>query len=171
VVAAAMLAGYAAPARMLWPLRAELDVPDRTQVLLRSPIGRVILEHTLVPGTITSVGAAAGCAVVAGSGSASAATALVAVALAPLLTLCAAMSARRGGRLPQSLLVTAMAADPTGGGSTVLTWLAWWPTMAVALGATPVLLAENGATVPGLAWIAIATGVLAWLAGREPPAS
>jgi hypothetical protein len=168
VVAAAMLAGYAAPARMLWPLRAELDVPDRTRVMLRPPIGRVILEHTLVPAAVTSIGATVGVAVVAGAGEASAATALVAVALAPLLTLCATMSSRRGGRLPQTLLVTAMA-DPTGGGATVLTWVAWWPSMAVALGAPPVLLAQDGAPVPALAWIALAAGSLAGLARRKPP--
>ena len=81
----------------------------------------------------------------------------------------AAMSARRGGRLPQSLLVTAMAADPTGGASTVLTWIAWWPATTVALGTVPVLLAENGAVVLALAWIAVAAGVLAWLGHREPP--
>ena len=80
------------------------------------PIGRIMLEHTARArhrhrrrGHDRSRG-------VALAGEASAAPALVAVALAPLLTLCAAMSARRGGRLPQSLLVTAMAADPTGGG-------------------------------------------------------
>lgn len=171
VVAAAMLAGYAAPARMLWPLRAELDVPDRTRVLLRPPIGRVILEHTLVPAAVTAAGATTGVALVALAGEASAATALVAIVLAPLLTLCATMSARRGGRIPQSLLVTAMAADPTGGGYTVLTWAAWWPSTAVVLGAAPILLAEIGAAVLALAWIAIAAGVLAWLARREPPDS
>jgi hypothetical protein len=171
VVAAAMLAGYAAPARMLWPLRAELDVPDRTRVLLRPPIGRIILEHTLVPAAVTAAGATLGVAGVALAGGASVATALVAVALAPLLTLCAAMSARRGGRLPQSLLVTAMAADPTGGASTVLTWIAWWPCTAVVLAASPVLLAENSAIVVAVAWIAVATGVLAHLAHREPPTS
>ena len=169
VVAAAMLAGYAAPARMLWPLRAELDVPDRTRVLLRAPIGRIILEHTLVPAAVTAAGAALGVAGAALAGGASAPTALVAVALAPLLTLCAAMSARRGGRLPQSLLVTAMAADPTGGASTVLTRIAWWPATTVALGTVPVLLAENGAVVLALAWIAVAAGVLAWLGHRVPP--
>jgi hypothetical protein len=124
-----------------------------------------------VPAAVTAAGTTTGVAVVALAGGASPATAFVAVALAPLLTLCAAMSARRGGRLPQSLLVTAIAADPTGGGSTVLTWLAWWPAMAVVLGAPPVLLAENGAIVLGVAWIAIAAGVLAWLARREPPDS
>ena len=171
VVAAAMLAGYAAPARMLWPLRAELDVPDRPRVLLRPPIGRIILEHTLVPAAVTAAGAIVGVAAVAVAGEASAATALVAVALAPLFTLCAAMSARRGGRVPQSVLVTAMAADPTGGASTVLSWFAWWPTTAVVLGAAPVLLAENGAPALALASIAITSGVLARFARHEPPES
>jgi hypothetical protein len=171
VVAAAMLVGYAAPARMLWPLRAELDVPDRTRVLLRPPIGRIMLEHTVVPATITAAGAIAGVTWVTLTGDASAGPALVAVVLAPVLTLCAAMAARRGGRLPQSLLVTGMAADPTGGGFTVIAWVAWWPSMAVVLGATPVLLAREGATLLSLAWLAVAAAGLGRLARREPPDS
>jgi hypothetical protein len=40
--------------------------------------------------------------------------------------------------------------------------------MAVALGAVPVLLATNGATVLARSWVAVAAAVLAWLVGREP---
>ena len=48
VVAAAMVAGYLGAARMLWPLRAEFDIPDRVRVLLRPRTGRVLLEHLIV---------------------------------------------------------------------------------------------------------------------------
>jgi len=168
VVAAAMLAGYAAPARMLWPLRAELDVPDRTRVLLRPSTGRVILEHTLVPAAVATAAAAVGVAAAALTGHASAETALTAVAVAPLLTLCAAMSARRGGRVRPSLLVTAIAADPSGGAAAVVGWFALWPSVAVGLAAVPVLLAGAGAALVGVTWIAIAAVALARAVRREP---
>ena len=54
---------------------------------------------------------AAGCAL-AGALPDHGAAALLAVAVAPVVTGCAAMSARRGGRLPPSVLSTAVAADP-----------------------------------------------------------
>ena len=171
VVAAALLAGYAASARMLWPLRAELDVPDRPRVLLRPSIGRVVLEHTFVPAAVTTAGAAIGVAAAAVAGAPSLATALVAVVLAPLLTLCAAMSARRGGRVPQSVLVTAMAADPTGGATTVLGWFTWWPSVAVALSAVPVLLAQAGMVALALPGVAIASYALSRLVRGDPPDS
>src|SRR3954469_17665048 len=99
---------------MLWPLRAELDVPDRTRVLLPLRTGRVLRAHLIVPATVTAVGAAAGAAAApltgpaagpaAGAAAAlitgheSAVIAVIAIATTPPLTLCAAMSARRGGR-------------------------------------------------------------------------
>jgi hypothetical protein len=63
-----------------------------------------------------------------------------------------------------------MAADPIGGGTTVFTWLAWWPSVAVTLGAAPALLAEHGATVLALAWIASPPASChGSFARREPP--
>lgn len=60
VVAAAMLVGYLGAARMLWPLRAEIEVPDRARLLMRPRTGRVLLEHAIVPTSVTVCGAALG---------------------------------------------------------------------------------------------------------------
>jgi hypothetical protein len=164
VVIAATVAGYAAPARMLWTLRAELDVPDRATVLLRPSLGRVIIEHTIVPATVVTIGAVVG---VLAAG-APPATAVIAVAAAPVLTLAAAMSARRGGRLPPSVLVSATAADPSGGATTVIGYFALWPGVAVAAAATPILLAHAGAAAVGAAWLGAAGYGLAVAVRREP---
>jgi hypothetical protein len=168
VVAAAMLVGYLGAARMLWPLRAELDVPDRARVLLRPRTGCILLEHVIVPTSVTVCGAAFGASVAAFTGHPDAAVVVMAVVVAPVLTFCAAMSARRGGRLPQSVLATAVASDPSGGGIALLSWLTWWPCLAVVVGAASLALTENGAALlAGIALIATAT-VLTWLAGRDP---
>ena len=167
VAAAAMVAGYLGAARMLWPLRAELDVPSRTRVLLRPRTGRVLLEHLIVPVSVTAVGAGTGAAAVAIGGQPGAVLPLIAIVVAPLLTLCAAMSARRGGRVPQTLLATALAADPTGGGTAIAGWFAWWPCVAVITGVAPLALAESGALAPAVAWILAAAAVLTWLASRD----
>jgi hypothetical protein len=140
-VAAAMLVVYLGASRMLWPLRAELDVPTRARVLLRPSFGRVLLAHTIVPAGVTT-----GAAVLAAAGSALGgalathpAAALATVAAVPMVTACAGMSARRRGKLPPSLLAMS-AADPTGGGGAILAWLILWPTVAAILGAVPLLL-------------------------------
>jgi len=137
-VAAAMLVVYLGASRMLWPLRAELDVPTRARVLLRPSIGRVLLAHTIVPASVTT-----GAAVLAAAGSAlathAAAAPLATVAAVPMVTARAGMSARRRGKLPPSLFAMS-AADPTGGGGAILTWLILWPTVAAILGAAPLLL-------------------------------
>jgi hypothetical protein len=168
LVAAAMLVGYLGAARMLRPLRAELDVPNRARVLLRPRTGRILLEHVIVPTSVTVCGAAFGASVAAFTGHPDAAVVVMAVVVAPVLTFCAAMSARRGGRLPQSVLATAVASDPSGGGIALLSWLTWWPCLAVVVGAASLALTENGAALlAGIALIATAT-VLTWLAGRDP---
>jgi hypothetical protein len=61
-----------------------------------------------------------------------------------------------------------MAADLTGGASTVLGWFTWWPSAAVALSAVPLLLAEAGAVALALAWVAIASYGLSRLVRRDP---
>ena len=65
-LAAGALIVYAGAARMLWPLRGELDVPARMTVLLRPRPGRVLLAHATVPAATTVAAAVlgvAGCAV------------------------------------------------------------------------------------------------------------
>jgi hypothetical protein len=172
-VIAGALVVYLGAARMLWPLRSELDAPDRARILLRLRIGRVLLAHTLVPVLAVvsaAVLAAAGCVVAGALPEHGAVLALLAIAGAPVITLCAGMSARRGGRLPATVFATAMAADPSGGGGAILGWFALWPTVAATLGAAPLLLvaaAGPAAAVPAAAASAIAGGILAYLVAQD----
>jgi hypothetical protein len=89
----------------------------------------------------------------------------------PGLTGCAAMSARRGGRVPLSVMTTAVASDPTGGAGTILSWLALWPTVAIVLATPPMLFvaASGGAAlVFAIGWVAAGTGIVAGLLLRDP---
>ena len=171
-VAAAMILVYLGASRMLWPLRSELDMPSRAQVLLRPRLGRVLLAHTLLPVTVITAAAtlaAAACAIPGKLPAHGALVALAAVAAAPIVTCCAAMSARRGGRLPQTLLITATATDSSGGGGVILSWLAYWPTIAVLLGGVPLLLITRASANAGLvaAWTVLATAALAYCNDRD----
>ena len=116
---------------------------------------------------MTVCGAALGAAVAVVAGHPDAAVAAVAVVVAPVSTLCAAMSARRGGRLPQSVLVTALASDPSGGGVAVVSWLTWWPSVAVIAGLIPIALAEAGLPALAAAWVVAVTATLTWLTQRD----
>jgi hypothetical protein len=177
VVPAAMLLVYLGAARTMWPLRSELDVPPRARVLLRPRLGRVLLDHTVLPAAVTAgvaALAAAGCALARGIPGDDAAAALMAVAVTPPLTFCAAMAARRGGRVSPTVFVTAAAADPSGGAAALLGWFALWPSIAATVGAVPVLLAANGgpgAATFALCLTAVAGASLAGLVAREVPES
>ena len=73
------------------------------------------------------------------------------------------MSARREGRLPTSVLATAIAADPSGGAGAVVAWLAFWPALAAILGAVPLIAVTNAgpaAVAVAVLWTAIATVAL-----------
>jgi hypothetical protein len=171
---AGMLIVYAGAARMLSPLRAELDLPSRARVLLQPPLGRVLVAHTIVPAILAAGAAAlaaAGCAVAGGLPNAGAVAAVLAAGAAPVAVGCAAMSARRGGRLPQSVLSNAVATDPSGGGIGILLWLAWWPALAAVLGAGPVLAVANGgagAGVAAAAGVGLAAAAIGGSLKREP---
>jgi len=167
-VLVAVLVVYLGAARTIWPLRAELDLPARARVLLLPRLGQVLLAHAAVPVVVTTSAAAlaaAGCAAAGALPTHGAAAALLAVAGTPMLCLCAGMSARREGRLPPSLLALAAGADPSGGGSLMSAWLAFWPAVAATLGAVPILLAA--APVVAVAWTLMATAVLVALLARD----
>ncbi len=149
---AALAAGallYLGAARLLEPLRQEVDAPGRTRTLLRAPWGRVLLGHTALPAALTAAAAAltaAGCALAGALPDAGAALAVLAVAAAPVCALCAALSARRGGRLPLGVLGVATS-DPSGaGGLVVLGWLLLWPGLAALAAGGPVALVGHGGT-------------------------
>jgi hypothetical protein len=173
-VLAAMLLVYFGAARVMAPLRAELDVPGRARILLRAGLGRVLVAHAIVPAVVAAVAAALAAAVCAAAGGLPAhggAAALTVVLVAPAVSCCAAMSARRGGRLPTTVFASATALDPSGGGFSVVMWLAAWPAAGAVIGAVPVLVATHSGPGSGLlaALVALAAGgiLLSWL--RERP--
>jgi hypothetical protein len=84
----------------------------------------------------------------------------------PSIVLCAALSSRRGGRLPESVLSVTYV-DTTGSSMLiVLLWLVAFPVLAIALGAIPVSIAAHHGTaaLPTLV-IVLAGAPLALLAG------
>lgn len=172
-LAAAMILGYLGAARMLAPLRSELDATSRTRILLRPRTGRVLLAHCVVPMSVTltaSALAAAGCAVAGALPAHGGAVALTAVASIPILTGCAAMAARRGGRMPPTLLVAAVA-DPSGGGLVIASWATWWPVLATLLAGIPILFVagtRSSAALVGVAWTMIAIAGLAYFVDQDP---
>src|SRR3954470_17996644 len=144
---------YAGASRLLEPLRAETDQPGRARVLLRAPIGRVLVQHALVPLVVVVIGALlaiAGCAAAGALPDHGDAAVLLVVLATPSITLCAALSSRRGGRLPPSLL--AFTYGDTSGMSVALIfgWIVLWPLVAAATAAIPVsIVVHNGpAAVP-----------------------
>jgi hypothetical protein len=172
----AALGTYMAASTLLEPLRLETDQPSASQILLRRPFGRVLLGHVAVPlALIATAAGLAGAAVgVAGGVPARAgALALMAVAVTPTIVGCAALSSRRGGRVPMSVLTGGAAADPTFGGGFVLAWLMAWPATAMVLGGLPLVLVARGTSVSdaltlGLFVAACAPPALAFvLAGSE----
>jgi len=149
------LAIYAGASRLLEPLRAETDQPGRVRVLLRAPMGKVLVQHALVPLVVVVTGALlaiAGCAATGALPDHAAAAALLAVLAIPSITLCAALSSRRGGRLPQSVL--AVTYGDTSGLSVglIFGWIVLWPLLAGAAGAVPIsIVVHNGpAALPQL---------------------
>jgi hypothetical protein len=142
-VAAGALATYAGAARLLEPLRAETDKPSRARVLLRAPMGRILVQHAIVPGLVVVVAAAAaavGCAVAGALPRHGGSAAALAVLATPAITLCAGLSSRRGGQLPASLM-SVTNTDTTGmSGAIIIGWIVAWPLLAVVLGTLPVSL-------------------------------
>jgi hypothetical protein len=162
-VAAGALATFFGASRLLEPLRAETDQPGRVRVLLRAPMGRVLVGHALVPGVVVAAAAilaVAACAIAGALPAHGAAAALLAVLATPAITLCAALSSRRGGALPPSVMAIAYG-DTTGTtGLVMLLWVVAFPLLAAVIGALPVSVAVHNGTagVPQLvALLAAAT--------------
>jgi hypothetical protein len=173
----AALGTYVAASTLLEPLRLEVDQPGASQLLLARPFGSVLLGHVAVPLAVATSASAFVGVVVASSGAVTAragALAIMAVAVTPAIVLCAALSSRRGGRIPVSVLTTGAAVDPSGGGAALIAWLLAWPAAAAVVGGLPVGLVAHGSSLGGALVLAllIAAGVavaLAYtLAGSEP---
>jgi hypothetical protein len=168
-VGAGALAVYLGAARLLEPLRAETDKPGRARVLLPAPMGRVLAEHALVPVAVVLAGAlaaAAGCAIAGALGAHGGAVAVLAVLAAPSIVLCAALSSRRGGRLPASVMAVTYV-DTTGSSMLiVLLWIVAFPVLAIGFGALPLsIVARHGSEALPQFVVLLACAPLVLLAG------
>src|SRR4051812_37723167 len=147
-VGAGALMIYAGASRLLEPLRAETDQPRRARVVLGAPIGKGLGQHALVPLVVVVIGALlaiAGCAAAGALPDHGGGAVLLAVLATPSITLCAALSSRRGGRLPPSLLA-ATYGDTTGlSVGLIFGWIVLWPLVAaVTSAASLVIIVQNG---------------------------
>jgi hypothetical protein len=162
-VAVAVLGTYAAASTLLEPLRMEVDRPSASRVLLRRPFGRTLLGHVAAPIAVLVAGAIVAAASLTVAGALPArggALAIAEVALVPAVVLCAALSSRRGGRLPVSVLAMGTAGDPTSGGIVVM-WLLAWPAGAVALGALPMVYVARGTSLSSAIAFTVAVALAA----------
>jgi hypothetical protein len=161
-VGAGALVIYAGASRLLEPLRAETDQPGRVRVMLRAPIGKVLLQHTAVPLVVVVAGAllaVAGCAVAGALPAHGGDAVLLALLATPSITLCAALSSRRGGRLPPSLLAATYGDSSGLSVGLIFGWIVLWPVLAALACAVPIgIVVHNG---PGaLPQLVIALAVL-----------
>ena len=161
--AVAALGSYVAASTLLEPLRVEIDRPSASRVLLRRPFGRILLGHVAVPIAVMAVGAAVAGIVLAVAGALPArggALAFAAIAIVPTVVLCAALSSRRGGRVPVSVLAMGSTGDPSGGGI-VVAWLLAWPAAAMVLAALPLVYVARGTSLSSAVIFALAVALAA----------
>ena len=147
------LALYLAASSLLEPLRMEVDRPVVSQVLLPWQYGRVLWFHCLLPAALlagsalvaTAVGLTAGYLSLAASG-------LVVVFAGPAaltVVLAAALSARRGGKVPLNLILMT-GTDNTGLSMLgVAAWMGAWAIASTTLVSVAVSLLSRAAATPG----------------------
>ena len=123
---------YFAASLLCEPLRFDVDYPERSAVLLSWPFARVLIAHCVVPAvTLAAVIAATVLVGVAVGISGAGTLVLIPTLLVPVVAcavLAAALSARRGGRIDEALLIRLLGADPSSPASATLIvlWLAPW---------------------------------------------
>jgi hypothetical protein len=129
---------YFAASLLCEPLRVDVDQPDRSELLLSWPFARVLVAHCVLPtlamfaiGAVTIAGAVVAGAVDVG------ALALIPTLLVPVVAiavLCAALAARRGGRIDDTLMSAFMSSDPSNpvGIVTIVLFLAPWLLLDIA---------------------------------------
>ncbi|MFZ0976830.1 MAG: hypothetical protein WAN22_31720, partial [Solirubrobacteraceae bacterium] len=102
----AAVALYLAAGLLCEPLRLDVDAPDTSVLLLSWPFARVLLAHCAIPAlALFTVAATAIVATVAVGAASAGALLLIPTVLAPTVAtavLCAALSARRGGRVDEA---------------------------------------------------------------------
>jgi hypothetical protein len=130
---------YFAAALLIEPLRADVDDPDRSTLLLSWAFARVLRAHCVLPLVTLAATTAATIAIAVMAGLASPILMLVIpTLLLPLLgvaVFASAWAARRGGRIGGSLLGQVMSTDPSNPGSVVIValLLAPWLILTVAI--------------------------------------
>ena len=165
------MALYLAAGSLLEPLRLDVDSPAVSQVLLPWRFGEILWFHCLLPvGILIAAGmttAAAGWAAGLVTARALAVLAVLVVPMTFAVVLAAALSARRGGRVPTQL-VLATAGDSTGLSLFgIVAWVFAWAVLALVLVAVSVrLLARAGSPFSGAALAALSFAVLAALLQR-----
>jgi hypothetical protein len=163
---AAGVALYLSASSLVEPLRLEVDLAATSATLLPWRFGKILWLHCLVPVTTilatgliaTMIGWAAGFV----DTSAVRALTVLAIPLTFVVVLAAALSSRRGGRLPQQMLLVG-AGDSTGISAFVLVgWLFGWAIFAVAAVAVSALVLAGPS--PLLGAVALVAGGLAVVA-------
>ncbi len=168
---------YLAAGSLLEPLRLEADAPVVSRVLLPWTYGKVLWLHCLLPSVVlTGFGLVAlgiGWATGLVDGAIIPAACLLLIPQVVVMVLAAALSGRRGGRVPTSIL-TMTAGDPIGGGMMIiLLWAVAWALAAIAAVALAThVLASAAAAVNGAVTAALGLGIFAYtlqrvLAGSE----
>jgi hypothetical protein len=146
---------YFAAASLLEPLRLEVDSPIVSHVLLPWRYGRLLWLHCLLPTAIlvvTAIAAACmGWAVGYVSPSALGLVVALAVPVGLTVVLAAALSARRGGKVPMQLIIMT-GVDSTGLSLLgILAWMGAWAIAAITLVAAAAGLLASALSSPGAA--------------------
>jgi thiamine transporter ThiT len=125
----------------------------------------VLVQHALVPLAVVATGALAaiaGCAAAGALPDHGGAAVLLAVLTIPSTTLCAALSSRRGGRLPPSLLAVTYGDTSGASAGLIFGWIILWPLVAAASTAVSIaVVVHNGpSAVPSFAVALVVLPVL-----------
>lgn len=165
------LALYLAAGALLEPLRFEVDSPSVSRILLPWTFGEVLWLHCLVPGAILIGEGLVAIAVVwitgaAAEGAAATSLALL-VPIMGVMVMAAALSGRRGGRLPVDIVLLT-AGDTTGFSMvSIIGWIVGWVLLAVVAVTIAVrALALAGPTVENVLLVAAVFLVLAEILRR-----
>jgi len=123
---------YFAASLLCEPLRVDVDYPDRSATLLSWSFARVLLAHCVLP-ALTLAAITAGTVLVSVAIGVAGPAALILIptlliGVVATAVLAAALSARRGGRIDEALLIRMLGADPSSPASATLIvlWFAPW---------------------------------------------
>ena len=136
---------YLAASALVEPIRMEMDTPAVARMLLPWHIGRVLQLHCLVPLVImlgaSLLGIVIGFATGLIAGSAVPGILVLVIASAVVQVMAAALSAKRGGRVPQEMLLVG-AGDSTGFSViSIVGWVFGWAILGVVASAAAQTLA------------------------------